>query len=147
MRRTELSLGRTHTMGICHARTPSTWPHGSHLPPQPVTSSVKRPPTLPSPEPPSPHSCPPHPKPHPPPPPPTPTSPIFVHLTHLPAKSVTSSVKRPLRSTGQGRPSPLPITLCARHTLGGRGRAGGRCSVRRSVSCRESRDSALSWGS
>jgi hypothetical protein len=37
-------------------------------------------------------------------------------LTCTPAKSVTSSVNRPLRSTGQGTPSPFSITPLARHT-------------------------------
>jgi hypothetical protein len=48
---------------------------------------------------------------------PIPHPPPHTHTTHLPAKSVTSAVNRPLRSTGHGRPSPLEITWCARHTL------------------------------
>ena len=52
-----------------------------------------------------------------------PTHPAIKHppprpprATHTPAKSVTASVKRPLRSTGQGRPSPFSMTPAARHT-------------------------------
>ncbi len=37
-------------------------------------------------------------------------------LQYMPLKSVTGSTKQPASSTGQGMPSPLEMTLLARHT-------------------------------